>query len=200
MPEGSYELSLKIYEPPGRGCLVNPAGTRRIQFDVNGTSNRASDEPLDLGDIEVEIARQLDGGDAAPVFDFAGEDETTVSLRDFHGKCILIDFWATWCVPCAAQIPALKSLYAELGKDDRFVMISLSLDKDKEAARRYTKRNQMNWLHGFLGDWTETDVPGRYGVSWVPAMFVIGPDGKLIAKGHAISELEETVKAALAEK
>ena len=58
----------------------------------------------------------------------------------------------------------------------------------------------MNWVQGYLGDWSETDVPSMYGVSFIPSLFLIGPNGKLIANSNRAFEIREAAKNALAIK
>ena len=75
-----------------------------------------------------------------------------LKLLDFRGKYVLLDFWATWCGPCLGETPYLKAVYDTYGGDERFVMISLRLDKDVEAPQKYVQENGMEWIQGFLGE------------------------------------------------
>jgi hypothetical protein len=61
-------------------------------------------------------------------------------------------------------------------------MVGLSLDKSKDAPRSYVEKNGLRWTQGFLGDWAKTKVPEDYGVSGIPAIWLIGPDGRIVAK------------------
>ncbi len=61
-------------------------------------------------------------------------------------------------------------------------MIGLSLDQSKEAPKVYAEKNGLRWTQGFLGDWSQTKLPEAYGVNGIPAIWPIGPDGKVVAK------------------
>jgi hypothetical protein len=76
-------------------------------------------------------------------------------------------------------------------------MVSLSLDPDAAAPRNYNATNGLGWTQGFLGEWSRTDVPRRFGVEGIPAIFLIGPDGRIIAKGLRGEAIKAAVQAAL---
>jgi thiol-disulfide isomerase/thioredoxin len=98
---------------------------------------------------------------------------------------VLLDFWATWCSPCVGEIPYLKQAHEKFKDRSDFVMISLSLDKTANEPRDFLKKNDLPWVQGYLGEWSEAKVAGQYGVEGIPALFLVGPDGKIIE-----SELE----------
>jgi thiol-disulfide isomerase/thioredoxin len=120
-----------------------------------------------------------------------------VKLADFRGKYLLLDFWATWCGPCVAEIPELKAVHDRFGKDPRFAMLSLSLDAEKEAPRKFVAEKGLAWAQGFLGEWAEGGVADAYHVEAIPAIFLIGPDGTLKAQGLRGDAVAGTVGQAL---
>jgi hypothetical protein len=91
----------------------------------------------------------------------------------------------------------LKATHDAFGKNARFAMISLSLDKDASAPERFTRRHDIAWTQGFLGDWSADRVTSTYGVHGIPAIFLIGPDGKILATQLRGTNILATVSANL---
>ena len=139
-------------------------------------------------------------GQEAPGFEIKTTDDKTIQLADYRGKYVLLDFWATWCGPCTGETPNLKAVYEEFGKREDFVMIGLSLDQDKEKPIAYAKEKGTQWIDGFLGDWGKDEVTKKYGVRGIPSIWLIGPDGKVVAKDLRGEGISEAVKKALGEK
>jgi hypothetical protein len=77
-------------------------------------------------------------------------------------------------------------------------MIGLSLDPNMKTPRDYAKKNEIGWIMGFLGEWSKTDLPAKYGVEGIPSIFLIGPDGKIIAKDLRGESIKATVGTSLA--
>lgn len=123
-----------------------------------------------------------------------------VTLSDYRGQYVLLDFWATWCAPCREEVPHLKNVYEEFGDDRRFEMISLSLDRDLGEPRVYVRRHRMDWTHGLLDAATRQEVTDGYDVVGIPAIMLIGPDGRMLERGLRGSRILSAVRQALAEE
>ena len=91
----------------------------------------------------------------------------------------------------------LKEVFESFGSDERFVMIGLSLDKSPDPAREYASKEGLGWIQGYLGDWSATDVPASYGVTAIPAILLIGPDGRIVATNLRDGAIRAAVEAAL---
>jgi beta-lactamase regulating signal transducer with metallopeptidase domain/thiol-disulfide isomerase/thioredoxin/uncharacterized GH25 family protein len=204
VPPGKYELELMVNSdayPRIRGDEA-VIGSFRTTIVVPEAPSARPDEPVDLGPITVSLFEMLKIGTIAPEFTvprIAGKGQGDhLKLSDYQGKLVLLDFWATWCGPCRAEIPAIKDIQKTFGDDARFQMISLSLDETAEVAQRYIKENGLIWTHGFTGNLlTGASASNAYRVRAIPTTFLIGPDGRILAKNLRGSQLKEAVRKAL---
>ena len=169
--------------------------TAEHHFKVGLIPGGRSDEPLDLGSIGLASQPALTFlkvGEPAPGFSVKTVDGKPLALGDFRGKYVLIDFWATWCGPCVAELPTLKALADRYKGDDRFVMVSLSLDKDAKDVTAFLAKHadHPGSIQGFLGRRDDEPVTKAWGVESIPSVFLVGPDGKIVARdlrGEAIA-------------
>ncbi|MBL8880838.1 MAG: redoxin family protein [Phycisphaerales bacterium] len=120
-----------------------------------------------------------------------------VDLKALRGKAVLIDFWATWCGPCVAELPNVKDAYKKY-KDQGFEIVSISLDNDKGKCKSFVEREHMSWLHICDGKGWGAELAKRFGVNAIPQMYVLGRDGKVVARdvrGEALGKaIEEALK------
>ncbi len=126
--------------------------------------------------------------------DLAGK---TVSLADHAGKIVLVDFWATWCAPCKAEVPELMRLNKELGPKG-FVVLGASMDEDKAAVASFVASKKVDYPMLLLGG--ELAPPG-WTVPGLPTAYLVGRDGALLKRYFGAKdsdELEADVAAALA--
>lgn len=143
------------------------------------------DEQLDV--IAADEASDADAtGKPAPLHytlkDMNGAD---VRLSDFKGKVVLLNFWATWCGPCKAEIPGFVRLQ-EKYRDKGLVIVGYSVDDSAEKAKAYAAEYKMNYPI-LLGEGRE-DVQDAYGPIWgIPASFIISKDGRVCRKHMGIA-------------
>jgi peroxiredoxin len=192
VPPGNYDLAIEVGEKNSQDRA--PAGMAIAKVVV---PEGPAEQPVDAGTITLKMSPRIKEGDPAPDFSVPGADGKQVSLSDYKGKYVLLDFWASWCGPCRIEMPNVKAVYEKFGQNAKFAIIGLSLDHTPEAAKEYIESNGMKWTQGLLGPWKKTNVPSSYGVNGIPAMFLIGPDGKFAAVGLRGDAIMETVEKAL---
>ena len=126
------------------------------------------------------------------VTDLNGE---ALSLEQYRGQVVLLDFWATWCPPCIAEIPNVKKTY-EKYKDQKFQIVGISLDRSREPLEAYIEKENLTWLHYWdnIGK-----VSNLYKVQAIPSTFLIDGEG-VIRKTNLRGYRLETAVAELVEK
>jgi thiol-disulfide isomerase/thioredoxin len=134
----------------------------------------------------------------APFPDFNMTDVTgkPLSVAQYKGKVVMLDFWATWCGPCRAELPNVIATYAKY-HDQGFEIIGVSLDEDKDAMVKYTQENKMTWPQYFDGLRWENKLAGKYGIEAIPATILIDAQGKIIDKDVRGEALPAAVAKAL---
>lgn len=120
-----------------------------------------------------------------------GNDVALSSLVG-NGKYVLLDFWASWCGPCMREIPYLVKAY-ELYRGKGFEIYGVSLDRDEQAWKEALTANNMSWINVSAINDTEQKAANAYAVQSIPANFLIGPDGTIVAKNLRGEELESKI-------
>ncbi len=123
-------------------------------------------------------------------------DGKTVSLADYKGKVVLVDFWATWCDPCKEEIPELVKLQNTLGPKG-FVIIGVSMDDETETVAPFAKAAGINYSVILLGS---ERAPKGWVVPGLPTAYLIGRDGNVLKRqfgSKSLKTLAADVEAAL---
>lgn len=175
--EGEYKLITSTYSD------VNPRLTSYVQTSLESLS---SERLLAIGGEPIG-------------FDVKSIRGERLSPAAYRGKVLLIDFWATWCGPCIAEMPNVKSVYAKYhGKG--FEIVGISLDQSREKLDKYIESQEIAWPQYFDGKWWNNDIAVRYGIKSIPTTILVDKKGKIRYKSLRGRQLENAVQELLAEK
>lgn len=117
-------------------------------------------------------------GDVAPDFTLKNLQGEKVSLSDFGGRPVLINFWATWCPPCRFEMPAIQKMYEQYQGED-FIVLAVDVQEPISAVKRYVE--QGGYTFPVLLDYKGEVANGSYRIRAFPTSYFVGPDGKIAA-------------------
>jgi thiol-disulfide isomerase/thioredoxin len=128
---------------------------------------------------------------------FKAVDGRDVDVAGMKGKVVLVDFWATWCGPCMAELPNVKATYDKL-HDKGFEIVGISFDRDVEKLKQVVAREKMAWPQYFEGQGEGNKYGEEFGISGIPTMWLVDKKG-VLRELNARDKLEEKVEKLLAE-
>jgi len=119
---------------------------------------------------------------------------TRLAMKDLRGKLVLVNFWATWCVPCQWEMPLMESLY-QAYKDRGFVILAISIDQgDVDRVRAFVKDRKLTYPVGLD---PSHEVARRFGITGLPATLLVAPDGYIKGVTYGPKEWDGTEARAL---
>ncbi|MFM2207933.1 MAG: hypothetical protein RL213_1908 [Bacteroidota bacterium] len=211
--ETGYTLSMREYarktvrEHPG--ALASLSATKFLdqsndlelmQLLADSLDKRYSGNPYveDYRRLVTEL-RMLPPGSQAPPIELNTPEGKKVTLEDFKGKVLLVDFWASWCGPCRRANPDLKRLY-DKHRADAFDVLGVSLDDNPEAWKQAIRQDGLPWTHvSEMKKWDSKCVKD-YHIEAIPFSVLLDGEGRILAKGLDPEQLEPIILEALHKK
>lgn len=175
----------------------NDASTEDFEEAFNQYSEKVRNSFLAAEAREELAARKAtQPGAQAPDFTLNDPDGKPVTLSSLRGQYVIVDFWASWCKPCRAGMPAMKELYKKYHPKG-LEIIGVSDDSDHAAWKKAIEQDQTPWIH-VVDEFPIENKPARvgllYGVHYIPSYFLLDKEGKVIGKME-----HEELEAKLAE-
>ncbi|NKF08454.1 TlpA family protein disulfide reductase [Clostridium gasigenes] len=163
-----------------------------INYNKNKTINLGNSNnislPVETDDNKIDMENsQTTTKEKAIDFKLKDLNGKDVSLNDFKGKNVLLNFWATWCPPCKAEMPDIEKLYQE-NKNSDLVILAVNLGEDKQTVKSFIEKNKYNF--DILLD-SDQDVAIKYNIVSIPTSFFIDKEGNIVSKKIGAMTLEE---------
>ncbi|MEK6287572.1 MAG: redoxin domain-containing protein [Acidobacteriota bacterium] len=158
----------------------------KTYLELDPASSDASQARAVIANTKMVDAR------VAPSFAVKSHTGGELSLEKLRGKVVLLDFWASWCLPCRRDIPEIKTILKKFG-GEQFVMIGINLDSNRPEFDAYMKEEGITWLQYYDGLGWRNKVSQLYGVYAIPHTVLIDQDGVIKAAGLRGEELSEKI-------
>ncbi len=185
-------LSENLTEPRGKSeAILSLLRTELSEDDPNEEHSidlaqklveiNATDFHVEQGLGYLHEFESLNIGQKAPDFTARTIDGQEISISKFKGQFVLLEFWATWCGPCIPEIPHLKKLHNRY-QDDNFSIVGISLDRDKDALVKFINEREIEWFQIYVENGWKSEIPRLFNVAGIPRMYLIGPEGNIVAR------------------
>lgn len=149
-------------------------------------------------DLDAEYAVDLlKPGVQAPDFTLNDINGKPVTLSSFRGRQVVLVFWASWCPDCRAEVPQLKALQAQ-ANPEKVAFVSVSFDRTLEALQTYVDENYLPGVQLFdPAGKKESKVADSFGVKWIPSLYLLDKEGKVLLGTVMIDKIEKALGSAV---
>src|SRR5262245_16761976 len=174
-------LYLQVFDKPEKAVPL--IKSLKTEFP-DTTQGKKADDILASIEKQAEakkIQKELVVGAKFPDFSEQDLDGKPLSVANYKSKIVLVDFWATWCGPCVAELPNVIKAY-EKYHDKGFEIVGISLDSEKAKLTDFIKKKNMQWKQYFDGKGWSNKLAGKYGINSIPSTFLLDGEGKIVAK------------------
>lgn len=155
-------------------------------YDTNSNTNDDSNKPVEVSPNNIKT-KAID-------FKLKDLNGNELSLSDLKGKKVFLNFWATWCPPCKAEMPEIEKLYQET-KDSDLVIVAVEIGEPLDTVKSFIDSNKYNFK--VLID-PDQSVATKYNITSIPTSYFIDADGNIISKhvgGMNIDQMKAYIKA-----
>lgn len=150
---------------------------------VLGTQACKKDENNDVPEVAVKI------GSTAPNFEIADENGTLHKLYDYRGEYVVVDFWAAWCGICRTENPKMQNLYTNY-QNKNVEVIGVCLDANTDNWKNVVSEDQLTYIQLIDNEAFSSKVASTYGITSVPFMMLLDPDGIILTITSKVSDIE----------
>ena len=198
-------MTTGTFEPDETHLILYPENTDGPTTTSDGFEPYKIGETVTLGERTYRLAHITRGGDAltlvyepgqgdtyglrtgllAPAFEATTLAGQPFRLETQRGKYVLIDFWGTWCAPCIGEVPYLKQAYATYSRDV-FEIVGIATDDEADAVQAFLDEHGTSWPQILQDEGGANDILNAYRVTGFPTTYLVGPDGKIVAKESAL--------------
>lgn len=192
-------LYLQVFENDEKGTELLQQMKKDFPETKQGKNVDSMLENMKAQAEAKKINRALVEGSKFPDFEEKDLDGKALSIANYKGKVVLIDFWATWCGPCVGELPNVLKAYEKF-HGQGFEIIGVSLDSDEGKLKSFIADKKMTWQQFFDGKGWGNKLAAKYGIQSIPATYLLDGEGKIIGKGMRGEALAEAVEKALAKK
>jgi len=190
------DLYVQVLSDPDKAlALARQFKTEFPGMEVNGGTDDLINELQKMADRK-KIRDTLAPGAPFPDFNESDVNGNPLSISKYKGKVVLVDFWATWCPPCVAELPEIQKAYDKFHSQG-FEVVGVSLDEEKGKLQQFVKQKKMPWPQFFDGKRWENKLAVKYGVDQTPTGYLLDRNGNIIKKLEPEDDLNAEIVSAL---